>query len=84
LFNFTTNKVWQVGKYKAKIELNNRPIISNKGEIADSNPAKVLKTEFEMTQEIISTITKDCQNLAGIVPPVVKKRRAKSLCLWRE
>lgn len=78
LFNFTTNKVWQVGKYKAKIELNNRPIINNKGEIADSSPAKVLETEFEMTQEIISTIAKDRQNPAGIIAPEVKKEDQKA------
>jgi Bacterial protein of unknown function (DUF916) len=67
LFNFTTNESWQVGKYKAKIELNNRPIINNKGELVDSSPAKILETEFDMTQEISSAIKRDRQNPAQAV-----------------
>ena len=67
LFNFTTNESWQVGKYKAKIELNNRPIINNKGEVADSSPTKILETEFDMTQDIISAIKSDRQNPAQAV-----------------
>jgi hypothetical protein len=67
LFNFTTNESWQVGKYKAKIELNNRPIINNKGELVDSSPAKILETEFDMTQDIIDAIKSDRQNPAQAV-----------------
>ena len=72
LFNFTTNEDWQVGKYKAKIELNNRPLIANKGEISDTSPVKILETEIDLTQDIINTIKKDRQNPAGVVNQVAK------------
>ena len=78
LFNFTTSEDWQVGKYKAKIELNNRPIINNKGEISDSSPTKTLETEIDLTQDIINTIKKDRQNPLGAVPQEVKKEDQKA------
>jgi len=70
LFNFATSEEWMPGKYKAKIELNNRPLINNKGQITDSSPVKTLETEIDLTQEIIDTIKKDRQNPAGIVPQI--------------
>jgi hypothetical protein len=61
-----TQKTWQVGTYKAKFMLETAPVIaSNKKDIKDTSPTKMVETSFTMTQEILDQMKKDKEDKAG-------------------
>jgi hypothetical protein len=64
------NKPWEVGQYKATLELSTRPVIfANKGELLDQTNPTTYSTEFEVTEAMLQAIQTAVRDLTKSSDP---------------